>query len=49
MLKYWTTDSEDNDNISYLGEAVWIREARMAHDYGKSKIFLDEIEWNKLD
>ena len=29
MLKYWTTDSEGNDNISYLEfEAVWIKKGR---------------------
>ena len=51
MLKYWTTDSEGNDNISYLEfEAVWIKKDKewlMIMENQKS--FLDEIEWNKLD
>ena len=50
MLKYWTTDSEGNDNISYLEfEAVWIKRGKewlMIMENQKS--FLDEIEWNKL-
>ena len=49
MLKYWTTDSEGNDNISYLEfEAVWIKKGKewlMIMENQKS--FLDEIEWNK--
>ena len=51
MLKYWTTDSEDNENISYLEfEAVWIKKGKewlMIIENQKS--FLDEIEWNKLE
>jgi len=51
MLKYWTTDSEGNDNISYLEfEAVWIKRGKewlMIMENQKS--FLDEIEWNKLE
>ena len=51
MLKYWTSDSEGNDNISYLEfEAVWIKigkEWLMIMENQKS--FLDEIEWNKLE
>ena len=50
MLKYWTTDSEGNDNISYLEfEAVWIKRGKewlMIMENQKS--FLDVIEWNKL-
>ena len=51
MLKYSTTDSEGNDNISYLEfEAVWIKRGKewlMIMENQKS--FLDEIEWNKLE
>ena len=51
MLKYWTTDSEGNDNISYLEfEAVWIKKGKewlMIMENQKS--FLDENEWNKLE
>ena len=51
MLKYLTTDSEGNDNISYLEfEAVWIKRGKewlMIMENQKS--FLDEIEWNKLE
>ena len=51
MLKYWTSDSEGNDNISYLEfEAVWIKRGKewlMIMENQKS--FLDEIEWNKLE
>ena len=51
MLKYWTTDNEGNDNISYLEfEAVWIKRGKewlMIMENQKS--FLDEIEWNKLE
>ena len=51
MLKYWTTDSEGNDNISYLEfEAAWIKKGKewlMIMENQKS--FLDENEWNKLE
>ena len=51
MLKYWTSDSKGNDNISYLEfEAVWIKRGKewlMIMENQKS--FLDEIEWNKLE
>ena len=51
MLKYWTTDSEGNDNISYLEfEVVWIKKGKewlMIMENQKSLI--DEIEWNKLE
>ena len=51
MLKYWTTDSEGNENISFLEfEAVWIKKGKewlMIMENQKS--FLDEIEWNKLE
>ena len=51
ILKYWTTDSEGNENISFLEfEAVWIKKGKewlMIMENQKS--FLDEIEWNKLE
>ena len=51
MLKYWTTDSEGNENISFLEfEAVWTKKGKewlMIMENQKS--FLDEIEWNKLE
>ena len=51
MLKYWTTDCEGNDNISYLEfEAVWIkRDKEWLMIMENQKSFSDEIEWNKLD
>ena len=51
MLKYWTTDSEGNDNISYLEfEAVWIKRGKeWILIMENQKSFLDEIEWNKLE
>ena len=51
ILKYWTTDSEGNDNISYLEfEAVWIkRDKEWLMIMENQKSFLDEIEWNKLE
>ena len=51
ILKYWSTDSEGNENISFLEfEAVWIKKGKewlMIMENQKS--FLDEIEWNKLE
>ena len=51
VLKYWTTNSEGTENISYLEfEAVWIKRGKewlMIMENQKS--FLDAIEWNKLE
>ena len=51
ILKYWSTDSKGNENISFLEfEAVWIKKGKewlMIMENQKS--FLDEIEWNKLE
>ena len=51
ILKYWSTDSKGNENISFLEfEAVWIKKGKewlMIMENQKS--FLDENEWNKLE